>query len=113
MHTSLAVTSQHYANIVGTLTWHMQAAYDMPMSDAIVIGMPVWHTEVMSNPELKNLAARYHRAQAKADGLRAELFDAIRAESAKDDVKQVDIVNDTGFTREHIRRIVKAGSDSG
>jgi hypothetical protein len=89
----------------------MQAAYYMPMSDAVVIGMPVWHTEAMSNPELKRLATAYHRAQAKADGLRAELFEAIRAESAKVDVKQVDIVNDTGFTREHIRRIVKAGAE--
>lgn len=89
----------------------MQAAYYIPMSDAIMIGMPVWHTEAMSNPELKRLATAYHRAQKKADDLRAELFDAIRAEAAKDGVKQVDIVDDTGFTREHIRRIVKAGAD--
>lgn len=84
----------------------MQAAYYGSMNDAVMIGMPMWHTGPMSNPELKRLASAYHRAQGKADDLRAELFDAIRAESAKDGVKQVDIVNDTGFTREHIRRIV-------
>jgi hypothetical protein len=76
------------------------------MNDVAVVGMPVWHTEVMSNPELKRLADAYRRAQGRADSLRAELFEAIRVESAKDGVKQVDIVNDTGFTREHIRRIV-------
>jgi hypothetical protein len=78
------------------------------MSDDVMIGMQLWHTEAMPNPELKRLASAYHRAQGKADALRAELFDAIRAESSKEGVKQVDIVNDTGFTREHIRRIVKA-----
>jgi hypothetical protein len=92
----------------------MQAAYYIPMSDVIVIGMPMWHTGVVDTQELKRLADAYHRAQKTADERRAVLFGAIReaAEQTGDaEIKQVEIVNATGFTREHIRRIVKAGKD--
>lgn len=93
----------------------MQAAYYIPMSDAVLIGMPVWHTGAVDTVELKRLADAYHRAQKTADERRAVLFGAIReaAEQTGDaEIKQVEIVNSTGFTREHIRRIVKAGKDA-
>lgn len=90
----------------------MQAAYHSFMNDVIVIGMPVWHTGAVDTAELKRLADAYRRAQKTADERRAVLFSAIReaAEQTGDaEIKQVEIVNSTGFTREHIRRIVKGG----
>jgi hypothetical protein len=54
---------------------------------------------------LHRATAAYKRAQAVVEDRRKDLVDAIRAADA-DGMKQVDIVKITGYTREHIRRIV-------
>jgi hypothetical protein len=59
---------------------------------------------------LHRATAAYRRAQAAVEARREELAEAIR-EAAAEGTKQVDIVNVTGFTREHIRRIVAAKSE--
>ncbi|WP_346266118.1 hypothetical protein [Glycomyces rutgersensis] len=78
------------------------------MTDANLVGTRPWHTDDVDLDELARLAEAYRRAQGEADELRPKLFAAIREASGDDETKQVDIVNATGFTREHIRRIVKA-----
>lgn len=65
----------------------------------------MWHTVSMESTELKRLADAYHRAKKRADTLRTELFDAIRTADAED-MKQFEIVGLTGFSRDHIRKIV-------
>lgn len=48
----------------------------------------------------------YRRAEAALEKRRAELAAAIAA-AARAGTRQVDIVATTGYTREHIRRIVR------
>lgn len=59
----------------------------------------------MDSTELKSRADAYHRAKKRADTLRAELFEAIRTANAEE-MKQFEIVAATGFSRDHIRKIV-------
>lgn len=69
----------------------------------------MWHTVPMDSTELKRIADAYRRAQKRADERRAVLFDAIREIASYTDdrkVKQVEIVEATGFTRDYIRKIV-------
>lgn len=55
---------------------------------------------------LTEAARAYHRAEAAAAKRRRELAEAIVA-ADRAGVRQVDIVAATGYTREHIRRIVR------
>lgn len=59
---------------------------------------------------LHRATAAYRRAQAAVEARREELAEAIR-EADRDGTKQVEIVKVTGYTREHIRRIVAAKPD--
>ncbi len=54
---------------------------------------------------LHRATAAYKRAQTVVVERRKDLVEAIR-EADREGTKQVDIVKITGFTREHIRRIV-------
>lgn len=48
----------------------------------------------------------YAKAQANADRALIAVYDAVRAAAAAG-VMQIELVRLTGYTREHIRRIVK------
>ena len=87
----------------------MQWAYTNGMTAVNTVGTRTWHTDDVDLEELARLAEAYRRAQGEADELRPKLFAAIREASSDDETKQVEIVNATKFTREYIRRIVKAG----
>jgi hypothetical protein len=56
---------------------------------------------------LKRAAAARKRAEASLESAREELSEAI-VEASLADMKQVEIVNISGYNREHIRRIVIA-----
>lgn len=51
-------------------------------------------------------ARRFRRAEKAYEQAREELAAMIVAAALDDGVKQVDIVKATGYTREHIRRLV-------
>jgi hypothetical protein len=55
---------------------------------------------------LTEAARAYRRAERAVEQRREELAAAI-VQAAADGVRQVDIVRATGYTREHIRRIVR------
>jgi len=56
---------------------------------------------------LLRAVARHKTAIAEEEAARRELHAAILGD-AEDDVRQADIVRATGYTREHIRRILLA-----
>lgn len=58
----------------------------------------------MEDP-LATAAAKYHAAHQKAEALREDLANEIRA-AALIGRRQVEIVKVTGYTREQVRRIV-------
>jgi DNA-binding phage protein len=60
----------------------------------------------MSDDKLLDAVRAYHRAQAALDRKREELAVAI-ADAVHAGRKQADVARVTGYTREHIRRIVK------
>jgi hypothetical protein len=85
----------------------VQAASHAYITQVFPVCMHVWHTVSMNRTELKAIATAYHRAQKTADERRAALFTAIRQAAGQDDpIRQVDIVEDTGFTRDYVYRIV-------
>lgn len=53
--------------------------------------------------------AAYQRARKRADEAREELHAALVADLA-DGVRQVDLVNLTGYTREHLRKLAKSAN---
>ena len=59
---------------------------------------------------LKQAVAKYRRAEATVMTSRDEMYAAI-LEDLGDGVRQVDIVQATGLTRERIRQIVKADQE--
>jgi hypothetical protein len=56
---------------------------------------------------LKQAVTKYRRAEAAVTTTRDEMYDAILSDLA-DGVRQVDVVQATGLTRERIRQIVNA-----
>lgn len=62
---------------------------------------------VMDKRSLEHIARRFREAETRADILRKELAVAIRQADA-DEVPQKDICEATGYTRQQVRRIVKA-----
>lgn len=61
------------------------------------------------NPDLRRVSAAYRKAADAANRLsqnQTALREAIRA-AHEAGVRQVDLVAETGYTREHIRRICK------
>lgn len=62
------------------------------------------------SPRLKQAVTKYRRAEAAVTTSRDEMYAAILADLA-DGVRQVDIVQATGLTRERIRQIVKADQE--
>lgn len=65
---------------------------------------------VMDKRSLEHLARRFREAEVRAEILRQELAVAIR-EADADGVPQKDVCEVTGYTRQQIRRIVKASAD--
>lgn len=65
---------------------------------------------VMDKRSLEHLARRFREAEVRAEILRQELAAAIR-EADADGVPQKDVCEVTGYTRQQIRRIVKASED--
>lgn len=70
--------------------------------------MMLRHTGAMTQEELVAAAKAYRRAERIADQRKQELFDEIRAAYNDPSIKTVTIAEITGFTREHVRRIVKS-----
>nr|WSX52224.1 helix-turn-helix domain-containing protein [Streptomyces sp. NBC_00974] len=64
----------------------------------------------MDKRSLAHLARRFREAEARSEILRQELAAAIR-EADADGVPQKDVCEVTGYTRQQIRRIVKASAD--
>jgi hypothetical protein len=69
--------------------------------------LSICHDDPVTTP-LHRATAAHKRALAAAEERRKELVTAIR-EADADGMKQVEIVKITGYTREHIRRIVAGG----
>jgi hypothetical protein len=65
---------------------------------------------VMDKRSLEHLARRFREAEVRAEILRQELAAAIR-EADADGVPQKDVCEATGYTRQQVRRIVKASVD--
>jgi Zn-dependent M32 family carboxypeptidase len=63
------------------------------------------------SPRLKQAVAKYRRSEAAVTTSRDEMYDAI-LEDLAGGVRQVDIVQATGLTRERIRQIVKASQEA-
>jgi hypothetical protein len=61
--------------------------------------------------ELRAATAAYRRAERRAEDLRSKLAAAIVAADAAG-VRQVDIVEITGYTRERVRQILRAAHDA-
>lgn len=66
----------------------------------------------MDKRSLAQLAGRFRDAEARTEILRQELAEAIRQADA-DGVAQKDICEATGYTRQQVRRIVKAAEGDG
>lgn len=64
----------------------------------------------MDKRSLEQLARRFRESEVRTEILRQELAAAIRQAGA-DGVLQKDVSEATGYTRQQIRRIVKAGAD--
>ncbi|MFJ7154635.1 hypothetical protein ACIQUQ_06825 [Streptomyces sp. NPDC101118] len=64
----------------------------------------------MDKRSLEHLARRFREAEVRTEILRQELAAAIR-EADADGVPQKDVCEVTGYTRQQIRRIVKASAD--
>lgn len=72
-----------------------------------------WHTDCMPptattphrDPKVERSLRAYRRAEQLLDRRRSELADAIAEAVMSGRVKQVDMVKQTGYTRETIRRI--------
>lgn len=58
--------------------------------------------------ELADARTRVGQARAEVDRTREELAEAI-VEAARSGVRQVEIVRRSGYTRESVRRILRAG----
>lgn len=69
----------------------------------------ICHDDGVTTP-LHKATAAYERAKAVVETRRKELAEAIR-DADRDGMKQVDIVKITGYTREHVRRIVGKHTD--
>jgi hypothetical protein len=65
---------------------------------------------VMDKRSLEHLARRFREAEVRTEILRQELAAAIR-EADADGVPQKDVCEATGYTRQQVRRIVKASVD--
>ncbi|MGW9024794.1 hypothetical protein ACWGQ5_11265 [Streptomyces sp. NPDC055722] len=65
----------------------------------------------MDKRSLAQLAGRFREAETRAEILRQELAAAI-AQADADGVAQKDICEATGYTRQQVRRIVKAVTES-
>ncbi len=63
---------------------------------------------VESSPALKTAAWRRLKALSELTAAQHALAEAIRIDTTAG-VRQVDIVRETGYTREQVRRIVRAG----
>ncbi|MEV6651183.1 hypothetical protein [Streptomyces sp. NPDC051219] len=61
----------------------------------------------MDKRSLEHLARRFRESEVRTEILRQELAAAIR-QADGDDVPQKDICEATGYTRQQVRRIVKA-----
>ncbi|MEU2162425.1 hypothetical protein [Streptomyces sp. NPDC019208] len=66
----------------------------------------------MDKRSLEHLARRFRESENRTEILRQELAAAI-AEADADGVLQKDICEATGYTRQQIRRIVKAADSDG
>ncbi|MFI5803020.1 helix-turn-helix domain-containing protein [Streptomyces sp. NPDC051561] len=64
----------------------------------------------MDKRSLGQLADRFRASEARTEILRQELAAAIRQANA-DGVPQKDVCEATGYTRQQVRRIVKAATD--
>lgn len=69
--------------------------------------MHICDTCPVSDDPLADALRAFRRAEAQLDRRRAELFDAIGEAVYERKVRQADVARQTGYTREHIRRICK------
>ncbi|GAB7044904.1 hypothetical protein [Catenuloplanes indicus] len=65
-------------------------------------------TEPVTDEQLAAALRAYKRAEDALNARRTALFEAIGEAVVERGVKQVDVVKQTGYTREHIRRICNA-----
>lgn len=68
----------------------------------------ICETDAVTDPQLAAALGAYRRAEKTLDTRRDELFKTIGAAVVERGVRQLDIVKQTGYTREHVRRICKA-----
>jgi hypothetical protein len=65
----------------------------------------------VTDSQLAAAQAAYKRAEKTLDVKRDELFKAIGKAVDEGRVRQSDVVNQLGYTREHVRRICRAYED--
>lgn len=68
----------------------------------------ICQTDDMSDTELATALRAYKRAEDLLSRRRSELFDAIGQAVVERGIRQADVARQTGYTREHIRRICNA-----
>jgi CRP-like cAMP-binding protein len=78
----------------------------MPMQPPTLVGhIRICQTEDMSDDELATALRAFKRAEKLLSDRRHDLFDQIGAAVTERGVRQADVARQTGYTREHIRRI--------
>lgn len=65
----------------------------------------------MTDEQLAAALRGFKRAEKALDDRRQQLFEAIGEAIVERGIKQTDVVAQTGYTREHVRRICKAYID--
>lgn len=83
----------------------MTSRLDVP---PLVGHLRVCETEPVTDPQLATAYAAMKRAERNLDVKRDELFKAIGEAVTAGRVRQADVVAQTGYTREHVRRICRA-----
>lgn len=68
----------------------------------------ICETEPMADEQLADSMRAYRRAEKLLETRREELFEAIGRAVTERGIKQADVARQTGWTREHIRRICNA-----
>lgn len=77
------------------------------MGPTLIGHINICDTLFMHDAKLDRALRAYRRAEAALERSRQELADAIGSAVYERGLRQVDVVRQTGYTREHIRRICR------
>lgn len=84
---------------------------EMMQGPTLVGHIRICETEPMTDEQLAESMRAYRRAERLLETRREELFESIGRAVTERGVRQADVARQTGWTREHIRRICNAYID--